>query len=135
LLASTLSSALLFALYEPKNDPEFDATTLDKLAMHYHFLKKNKNVNMLEFTWSQRPRNYFSSRFHAIMLQALTARPELVTNLVEKHQAITKTYLFEACISSNAMVQAQVFCHYFIGIARLVAAEQALFDKYAGVYF
>ena len=32
------------------------------------------------------------------------------------------------------MVQAQVFCHFFLGIARTVAANDGLFAQFAEVY-
>lgn len=49
LMARSLCSSLLFSLYSPNEDPDFDNQILAKILMHYHNLKKNKNVNILEF--------------------------------------------------------------------------------------
>lgn len=49
LLTRSLCSSLMFSLYRPSEDPSFDKLTLAKVMMHYHNLKKNKFVNILEF--------------------------------------------------------------------------------------
>lgn len=68
LLAGALCSTLLFSLYNPRDDPDFDVQTLDKLMQHYHFLKKNKNVNLQEYIWSDKPRYFYSSRYHDMLM-------------------------------------------------------------------
>lgn len=108
--------------------------TLDKLLQHYHFLKKNKNVNVQEFVWCEKPRNFYSSRFHDMLLEASLSKPEFVQQMLSRQSAICDTYLFEACIRTNSMVQSQVFCHHLLGLLRLTAANESLFNQFVDVF-
>ena len=68
MMLGALSSTLLYCIYKPNEDASFDSSTLAKLQQHYHFLKKNKNVNMLEYVWSDVPPCFYSMRYQEIML-------------------------------------------------------------------
>jgi hypothetical protein len=106
LLASSLCSTLLFSIYNPRDDDSLDRDLLNKLMQHYHFLKKNKNVNIQEYVWNEKSRYYYSSRYQDIMMQAVEAKPELVSQILRTEAGLLRTYLFEACVRTNSMVQA-----------------------------
>ena len=52
---ASLSSALLFDIYRVDDDTEVDCDTIKKLMMHYYYVKENKEIQMHEFVWRERP--------------------------------------------------------------------------------
>ena len=68
-----------------------------------------------------------SVRYHNILLQVAQSKPNMVTSMLIKEADLIKNYMYDAYVSSEAMVQVQVFSHHLIALLRLIAADESLF--------